>query len=165
MSLAIYRKYRPKSFANLIGQDIFADVLKNAAKADKISHAYLFYGPRGTGKTTAARIIAKIVNCETRASDPKFRSLGEPCNKCRPCVEIDEGRALDVLEIDAASNRGVDEIRNLKEGIRLSPTSYKYKVFIIDEAHQLTKDASNALLKTLEEPPSHTLFLLSPTTT
>ena len=163
MSLAIYRKYRPKSFADLIGQDIFAEVLKNAAKADKLSHAYLFYGPRGTGKTTAARIIAKIANCETRASDPKFRAKGEPCNKCRPCTEIDEGHALDVLEIDAASNRGVDEIRHLKEGIRLSPTSYKYKVFIIDEAHQLTKDASNALLKTLEEPPSHAIFILATT--
>ncbi len=163
MTLAIYRKYRPKLFEELIGQELTVEILKNAAKADKISHAYLFYGPRGTGKTTAARILAKIANCETRASDPKFRKEGEPCNKCRPCREIDEGRALDVIEIDAASNRGIDEIRNLKEGIRLSPTSYKYKVFIIDEAHQLTKQAADALLKILEEPPAHAIFVLATT--
>ncbi len=163
MALAIYRKYRPRLLSELIGQDLTVEILKNAAKEDKLSHAYLFYGPRGTGKTTAARIVAKIANCETRASDPKFRSLGEPCNKCRPCREIDEGRALDVIEIDAASNRGIDEIRNLKEGARLSPSSYRYKVFIIDEAHQLTKEAANALLKTLEEPPPHAIFILATT--
>jgi len=163
MSLAIYRKYRPKLLADLIGQDVFVEVIKNAAKNEKLSHAYLFYGPRGTGKTTAARIVAKIANCETRAADSKFRAKGEPCNKCRPCKEIDEGRALDVMEIDAASNRGIEEIRDLKQGIRLSPTSYKYKVFIIDEAHQLTKEASNALLKTLEEPPAHAIFILATT--
>ncbi len=163
MVLAIYRRYRPKTLGEIIGQDLIVEVLKNAAKSDKLSHAYLFYGPRGIGKTTTARIIAKIANCETRAKDPKFKAKGEPCNQCRPCQEIDEGRALDVIEIDAASNRGIDEIRSLKETVKLSPTSYKYKVFIIDEAHQLTKDAANALLKTLEEPPAHAIFILATT--
>ena len=163
MALAIYRKYRPKKLSEVLGQGAITEILKNAAKFDRLAHAYLFYGPRGSGKTTTARIIAKIVNCEKRQSDPKFRALGEPCNECRPCKEIDEGRALDVIEIDAASNRGIDEIRNLKEGIKFSPTSYRFKVFIIDEAHQLTKEAFNALLKTLEEPPAHSLFILATT--
>ena len=132
MALAIYRKYRPRLLKDLIGQDLTFEILKNAAKGEKINHTYLFYGPRGTGKTTAARIMAKIANCETRAKNKDFRAKGEPCNKCRPCNEINEGRALDVVEIDAASNRGIDEIRSLREGIRLSPTSYQYKVFIID---------------------------------
>ena len=105
------------------------------------------------------------MNCENRQSDEKFKSIGEPCNKCQSCIEIDENKALDVIEIDAASNRGIDEIRNLKEGIKFSPTSYKYKVYIIDECHQLTKDAFNALLKTLEEPPAHAIFILATTET
>ena len=163
MSLAIYRKYRPRLLKDLIGQELVIEILGNAAKTGKISHAHLFYGPRGTGKTSAARLVAKLANCETRANDKEFMKKGEPCNKCRPCNEIDEGRALDVIEIDAASNRGIDEIRSLKEGIRLSPTSYKYKVFIIDEAHQLTKQAADALLKILEEPPAHAVFILATT--
>jgi len=163
MSLALYRKYRPQSLDDLIGQETVVEVLRNAARLDKIAHAYLLYGPRGTGKTTAARIIAKIANCETRRDNPKFKEKGEPCGKCRPCKEIEEGHALDVVEIDAASNRGIDEIRDIKEGIRLSPTSYQYKVFIIDEAHQLTKAAADALLKTLEEPPAHAIFILATT--
>lgn len=161
--LAIYRKYRPKTFEELLGQDHIVEVLRNAARQDKFSHAYLFFGPRGSGKTTTARLLAKLANCETRQKDAAFRAKGEPCNHCRPCEEIDSGHALDVIEIDAASNRGIDEIRNLKESIRLSPASFKYKVFIVDEVHMLTKDAFNALLKTLEEPPAHVIFILATT--
>ena len=163
MPIAIYRKYRPKTLKDLSGQELVVEILKSAAISDKISHAHLFYGPRGTGKTSAARIVAKLANCETRANDKEFAKKGEPCNACRPCKEIDAGNALDVIEIDAASNRGIDEIRSLKEGIRLSPTSYRYKVFIIDEAHQLTKAAADALLKILEEPPAHAIFILATT--
>ena len=161
--LAIYRKYRPKKLAELLGLESVAEILKNAARLDKIAHAYLFYGPRGSGKTTTARIIAKIANCEKRRNDAGFKKEGEPCNECSACLEIDSGRALDVVEIDAASNRGIDEIRDLKESVRVSPTAYSYKVYIIDEAHQLTKDAFNALLKTLEEPPAHAIFILATT--
>ena len=163
MALAIYRKYRPRTFSEVLGQEAVTKILKNAASLNRLSHAYLFFGPRGSGKTTTARLIAKIANCETRQKDENFRKTGEPCNNCRVCKEIDEGHALDIIEIDAASNRGIDEIRNLKEGINLSPTSYAYKVFIIDEAHQLTKEAFNALLKTLEEPPSHAILILCTT--
>ena len=163
MALAIYRKYRPRLLTDLLGQAHIVEILKNAARKDKLAHAYLFYGRWGTGKPTPARIVAKIANCETRANDKKFREQGEPCNKCRPCTEIDEAHALDVVEIDAASNRGIDEIRDLKESIKLSPSSYRYKVFIVDETHQLTKEAFNALLKTLEEPPAHAIFILATT--
>ena len=161
--LAIYRKYRPQKLSDVLGQENVTSILKNAAAADRLGHAYLFYGPRGSGKTTSARILAKIVNCEKRQKDAKFRELGEPCNECRVCEGIDSGRALDIVEIDAASNRGIDEIRDLKESIKFAPSSYKYKVFIIDEAHQLTKEAFNALLKTLEEPPEHALFIMATT--
>lgn len=163
MSLAIYRKYRPKFLEDLLGQEHIVAIIKSAARQSKFAHAYLFYGPRGTGKTTAARLVAKLANCQTRQEQAQFRERGEPCNQCSRCAEVDAGQALDVIEIDAASNRGIDEIRNLKEGVRLSPTSYPYKVFIIDEAHMLTRDAFNALLKTLEEPPAHAILVLATT--
>ncbi len=160
MSVALYRKYRPKSFSDLVGQAYLVDVFRNAAKKKKLAHAYIFYGPRGTGKTTTARLVAKIANC---LSEDNLSKHGEPCNKCSVCQEIDAGQAMDVVEIDAASNRGIDEIRDLKNGIRLSPSSSRHKVFIIDEVHMLTKEAFNALLKTLEEPPEHAILILATT--
>lgn len=154
--LVLYRKYRPKTFAEIAGQEHIVKTLTNALSLGKVAHAYLFAGPRGTGKTTIARILAKAVNCENRE---KY----EPCNKCLACQEINEGRALDLIEIDAASTRGIDDIRELRDGIKFSPTRLKYKVFIIDEVHQLTREAFNALLKTLEEPPAHAIFVLATT--
>jgi DNA polymerase III subunit gamma/tau len=155
-NMVLYRKYRPKSFSEVIGQEHVVQTLTNAIKEDVVSHAYLFAGPRGSGKTTIARLLAKAVNCENRKD-------AEPCNKCSSCLEINQGKAIDLIEIDAASNRGIDEVRSLREGIKFSPTRLKYKVFIIDECHQLSKDAANALLKMLEEPPSHAIFILATT--
>ena len=158
MSLVLYRKYRPQTFAEIIGQEHVVQTLTNAISSGMISHAYLFAGPRGTGKTTIARLLAKAVNCEGRKD-----GTAEPCNKCHSCLGIMEDRALDLIEIDAASHRGIDEVRELRDGIRFFPTKSKYKVFIIDESHQLTREAANALLKTLEEPPGHAIFVLATT--
>jgi DNA polymerase III subunit gamma/tau len=155
----LYRKYRPQKLSEVVGQDEVTSSLLKQLQSGNISHAYLFSGPRGTGKTSTARILAKALNCKT-AKDDKF---DEPCGKCESCKAIVEGRYLDLLEIDAASNRGIDEIRELREKIRLAPTEGKYKVYIIDEVHMLTNEAFNALLKTLEEPPAHAVFVLATT--
>jgi DNA polymerase-3 subunit gamma/tau len=163
MRIALYRKYRPKSLNDVLGQDVVIEILKNAAAQNKIGHAYIFYGSRGTGKTTTARILAKILNCDKRHNDPEFQKLGEPCNECQSCRSIDNNSSLDIIEIDAASNRGIDEIRNLKENISVSPSGGKFKVYIIDEVHMLTGPAFNALLKTLEEPPRHAVLILATT--
>ncbi|MCK4473690.1 DNA polymerase III subunit gamma/tau [Candidatus Parcubacteria bacterium] len=157
-NLVLYRKYRPQTFKEIIGQEHIIKTLTNAVADDMVSHAYLFSGPRGSGKTTIARILAKAVNCEARK-----KGEYEPCNKCSSCLEIRQDRSLDLIEIDAASHRGIDDIRELKEGIKFAPTKSRYKIFIIDECHQLSKDASNALLKTLEEPPLHAIFILATT--
>jgi len=157
-NLVLYRKYRPQTFSEIIGQEHIVQTLTNAISLGMVSHAYLFSGPRGSGKTSIARLLAKSVNCQNR-KEGEF----EPCNKCQSCLEIMEGKSMDLIEIDAASHRGIDEIRELKDGIRFVPTKSKYKVFIIDEAHQLTKEAANALLKTLEEPPAHAIFVLATT--
>lgn len=153
---ALYRTWRPRKFAQLIGQDHISRTLVNAITRDKLSHAYLFCGPRGTGKTSTAKILACAVNCENPVE-------AEPCGQCLSCLEITAGRAVDVLEIDAASNRGIDEIRDLRDKVRYAPARLKVKVYIIDEVHMLTPEAFNALLKTLEEPPSRVLFVLATT--
>jgi len=157
-NLVLYRKYRPKTFSEVVGQEHVVRTLTNAIPSGLISHAYLFAGPRGCGKTTIARLLAKSLNCENRKD-----GQAEPCNKCSSCLDMNGNRAIDLIEIDAASNRGIDDIRELREGIRFAPTKSKYKIFIIDESHQLSKDAANALLKTLEEPPSHAIFILATT--
>ncbi|MEK7151080.1 MAG: DNA polymerase III subunit gamma/tau [Patescibacteria group bacterium] len=155
--LVLYRKYRPKSFAEVVGQEHIVTVLKNALRLGHVGHAYLFSGTRGTGKTTLARLLAKAYNCEKLSDD------GEPCNKCPTCREFSLGRALDMIEIDAASARGIDDIRELRESVRFSPMHARRKVYIIDEVHMLTREAFNALLKTLEEPPDHAMFILATT--
>ncbi len=155
--LVLYRKYRPASFSDVMGQDHIVTVLKNALRLKRVAHAYLFSGTRGTGKTTVARILAKAVNCENPRPD------GEPCNTCNLCKEFSSGKALDLIEVDAASSRGIDEIRELRESVRFSPSHARRKVYIIDEVHMLTKEAFNALLKTLEEPPAHSMFILATT--
>jgi DNA polymerase-3 subunit gamma/tau len=153
ISQAYYRKWRSKTFGDLVGQEPVARTLKNAVKLSRIAHAYLFCGPRGVGKTSAARILAKAINCPNVVD-------GEPCGTCETCRSIQEGRAIDVLELDAASNRGIDQIRDIREKVGLAPASLRTKFYILDEAHMITPDAFNALLKTLEEPPSHAIFVL-----
>jgi DNA polymerase-3 subunit gamma/tau len=155
-SSALYRRYRPQTFAAIVGQEHVTRTLKNAIGAGQVAHAYLLAGSRGIGKTTIARLIAKAVNC-TKAKD------GEPCDRCENCVAIRDGSFLDLIEIDAASNRGIDEMRDLRDKVRFAPSQGQYKVYVIDEAHQLTSEAFNALLKTREEPPPHAIFVLATT--
>ncbi len=153
----LYRLYRPSDFNEVIGQDHIRSLLQNAVAKQLLAQAYLFSGPRGSGKTTVARLLAKAANCQNIAKD------GNPCNACASCLEINNSQAVDVLEIDAASNRGIDEIRELRERVNFTPVAAKFKVYIIDEVHMLTREAFNALLKTLEEPPSHAIFILATT--
>ncbi|MBM4165737.1 MAG: DNA polymerase III subunit gamma/tau [Ignavibacteria bacterium] len=154
--LVTARKWRPNTFEDVVGQEHVTKTLQNAIAQNRIAHAYIFSGPRGCGKTTSARLLAKAINCESRKGF-------NPCNKCSQCLEITEGRSVDVFEIDGASNRGIDEIRDLRETVRYNPTRAKYKVYIIDEVHMLTPQAFNALLKTLEEPPPYLLFIFATT--
>ncbi|MEA4811235.1 MAG: DNA polymerase III subunit gamma/tau [Anaerolineaceae bacterium] len=157
MSQALYRTWRPALWEEVVGQDHIVTTLKNAIASDKVGHAYLFAGPRGTGKTTSARLLAKAVNCLDE--NPAKR----PCNRCENCLAVNEGRFLDLIEIDAASNTSVDDIRDLRDKINFSPSQGRFKVYIIDEVHMLSSSAFNALLKTLEEPPAHVIFILATT--
>jgi len=154
--IVLARRWRPQSFDEIVGQEHITTTLKNAIKRDRVAHAYLFCGPRGIGKTTTARILAKALNC-VKGPTPS------PCNKCASCREITDSKSMDIIEIDGASNRGIDEIRNLKENIKFSPQHGQFKIYIIDEVHMLTTEAFNALLKTLEEPPPHVKFIFATT--
>ena len=150
------RKWRPKKFSEVVGQEHVTNTLKNAIKENRIAHAYLFTGPRGVGKTTTARLLAKALNCNNPINQ-------EPCNECETCKSIQNSQSLDIIEIDGASNRGIDEIRTLRESVKYAPTKSKYKIYIIDEVHMLTRESFNAFLKTLEEPPEHTIFIFATT--
>lgn len=154
--IALYRVWRPGNFSEVVGQNHISQTLKNAVWQNRVSHAYLFSGPRGTGKTSMAKIMGKALNCLNL-------NEGEPCNKCNNCISINEGSFLDYFEIDAASNRGIDEIRDMRERVKFTPSQGKTKVYVIDEVHMLTNEAFNALLKTLEEPPEHVVFILATT--
>ena len=158
LNITLYRKYRPQNFDEIAGQEFVLRAIKNSLRENKLSHAYLFTGPRGVGKTTIARLIAKGVNCLNSEN-----VTDNPCGKCENCREISSGISMDMIEIDAASNRGIDEIRELKEKINYQPVKGRKKIYIIDEVHMLTKEAFNALLKTLEEPPAHVIFILATT--
>ena len=155
--ISLYRKFRPDSFTQMLGQEHIVRTLKNSILSGNISHAYLLTGTRGTGKTSTAKIFARAINCLNPNSD------GSPCNECEVCKQLTQSNNMDILEFDAASNNGVDEIRDLREKIKYPPTYGKYKVYIIDEVHMLTTSAFNALLKTLEEPPAHAVFILATT--
>ncbi|MFA5230579.1 MAG: DNA polymerase III subunit gamma/tau [Candidatus Paceibacterota bacterium] len=157
-NVVFYRKYRPQNFESVTGQDAIVKTLSNAIINNKIAHAYLFTGPRGTGKTSLARIFAKAINCQKR-NNKEF----EPCNKCQTCLEINDGSSLDVIEFDAATNTGIDDIRALQDNAKIKPVNSQYKIYIIDEAHQLSKSAYGALLKILEEPPEYIIFILATT--
>ena len=159
------QKWRPQNFGDVVGQQHVTTTLKNQILSERIGHAYLFWGPRGTGKTTVARILAKAVNCPNRLQETEFDKgpTAEPCNVCEFCTDISQGKSFDVIEMDAASNRGIDTIRDLRENVKLSPATCAYKIYIIDEAHMLSTEAFNALLKTLEEPPPHVIFIMATT--